>query len=43
VQAFAAEGIENPARVLQVGEPGRPLPVLLMQGAAGEDAPPVPR
>jgi len=29
--------------VLQVGEPGRPLPVLLMQGPAGGDASPVPR
>jgi small conductance mechanosensitive channel len=43
VHAFAAGGVENPARVLQVGEPGRPLPVLLMQGAAGGDASPVPR
>lgn len=44
VQAFAAEGVENPARALQVGEPGRPLPILLMQAAAGGDAsPPVPR
>jgi small conductance mechanosensitive channel len=41
VQAFAAEGIENPARVLQVGDADRPLPVLLMQGAAGDQA--VPR
>jgi small conductance mechanosensitive channel len=43
VQAFAAEGVESPARWLQVGEPGRPLPVLLMQGSAGGDAPAVPR
>ena len=43
MHAFAAEGVENPARVLQVGEPGRPLPVLLMQGPAGGDASPVPR
>ena len=43
VQAFAAEGIENPARILQVGDSDRPLPVLLMQGAAGDRATAVPR
>ena len=37
--AFAAEGIEVPAgRVVQVGEAGKPFPVLLLQGAA-----PLPR
>ncbi|MFI5374766.1 MAG: mechanosensitive ion channel family protein [Candidatus Rokuibacteriota bacterium] len=36
VQAFSTEGIDNPARVLQVGEPGKPLPVLLMQAAASD-------
>lgn len=43
VQVFAAEGIDNPARVLQVGDADRPLPVLLMQGAAGDQATAVPR
>jgi small conductance mechanosensitive channel len=43
VQAFSAEGIDNPARVLQVGEPGKPLPVLLMQAAASDQQAPVPR
>ena len=43
VQAFAAEGIENPARVLQVGDADRPLPVLLMRGAAGDQPAAVPR
>jgi small conductance mechanosensitive channel len=33
VHAFAAEGIEVAARALQIGEPGKPLPVLLLQGA----------
>ena len=33
--AFGAEGIEVPAgRVVQVGDAGKPFPVLLMQGAA---------
>lgn len=32
--AFAVEGIEIPARIVQVGEAGKPFPVLLMQGAA---------
>ena len=37
--AFAAENIEIPAtRVVQVGDAGKPFPLLMMQGA-----PPVPR
>ena len=32
VGAFAAEGIEPPHRNLQVAEPGKPLPVLLLGG-----------
>jgi small conductance mechanosensitive channel len=37
--AFAAEGIDVPAtRVVQVGDAGKPFPLLMMQGA-----PPVPR
>jgi small conductance mechanosensitive channel len=43
VQAFAAEGIDNPARVLQVGDAGKPLPVLLMQPAGSDEQTPVPR
>ncbi len=43
VQAFSTEGIDNPARVLQVGEPGKPLPVLLMQATASDQQAPVPR
>jgi small conductance mechanosensitive channel len=43
VQAFAAEGIDNPARVLQVGDAGKPLPVLLIQGAGSDQQTPVPR
>jgi moderate conductance mechanosensitive channel len=43
VQAFAAEGIDNPARVLQVGDAGKPLPVLLMQAAGNDERAPVPR
>jgi len=31
VHAFAAEGIDVPPRIMQVAEPGKPLPVLLMQ------------
>jgi small conductance mechanosensitive channel len=42
VQAFAAEGIDNPARVLQVGDPGKPLPVLLMRADASDQQAPVP-
>ncbi|MGH7396154.1 MAG: mechanosensitive ion channel family protein [Candidatus Rokuibacteriota bacterium] len=34
LQAFAAEGIDIPPRIVQVGEPGKPFPVLLMEGAA---------
>ncbi len=33
--AFGAEGIEVPPRMLQVVEPVKPLPVLLLQGAGG--------
>jgi small conductance mechanosensitive channel len=43
VQAFAAEGIENPARSLRVGDADRPLPVLLLQAAEGGDTRVVPR
>jgi small conductance mechanosensitive channel len=43
VQAFAAEGIDNPARVLQVGEAGKPLAVLLIQAAGSDQQTPVPR
>ena len=43
VQAFAAEGIDNPARVLQVGDPGKPLPVLLLRADASDQQAPVPR
>jgi small conductance mechanosensitive channel len=31
--AFGAEGIEIPSRIVQVGDAGRPFPVLLVQGA----------
>jgi small conductance mechanosensitive channel len=43
VQAFAAEGIDNPARVLQLGDAGKPLPVLLVQAAGSGQQAPVPR
>jgi small conductance mechanosensitive channel len=43
VQAFAAEGIDNPARVLQVGEAGKPLAVLLIQAAGSDQQTAVPR
>ncbi|HJV59089.1 MAG TPA: mechanosensitive ion channel domain-containing protein [Methylomirabilota bacterium] len=43
VQALAAEGIDNPARVLQVGDAGKPLPVLLMRADASDQQVPVPR
>jgi len=43
VQAFAAEGIESPGRTLQVGEGGRPLPILLMQAPPGGQPTAVPR
>lgn len=43
VQALAAEGIDNPARVLQVGDAGKPLPVLLMRADASDQQAPVPR
>jgi small conductance mechanosensitive channel len=36
VHAFAAEGIDVPPRIMHVVEPGKPLPVLLMQGARPE-------
>jgi small conductance mechanosensitive channel len=38
VHAFAAEGIDAPPRVMQVVEPGKPLPVVLMRGG-GPDQP----
>ena len=38
VHSFAAEGIDAPPRVMQVAEPGKPLPVLLMHGV-GPDQP----
>ena len=34
VHALAAEGVDAPPRILQIAEPGKPLPVLLMQGTA---------
>ena len=34
VLALAAEGIDAPPRIIRIVEPGRPLPVLLMQGTA---------
>ena len=43
VQAFAAEGIDNPARILQLGAAGKPLPVLLMRADASDQQAPVPR
>jgi len=43
VQAFAAEGIESPGRTLQVGDGGRPLPILLMEAPPGEQPTAVPR
>jgi small conductance mechanosensitive channel len=43
VQAFAAEGIEAPTRFLQVVEPGKPLPVLLMQATGAAEGGAVPR
>lgn len=43
VQALAAEGIDSPARVLQVGDAGKPLPVLLMRADASDQQAPVPR
>jgi len=43
VQAFAAEGIESPGRTLQVGDGGRPLPILLMQPPPGGQPTAVPR
>jgi small conductance mechanosensitive channel len=36
VHAFAAEGIDVPPRIVQVVEPRKPLPVLLMHGAGPE-------
>jgi small conductance mechanosensitive channel len=32
--ALGAEGIQIPSRIVQVGEAGKPFPVLLMQGEA---------
>ena len=43
VQAFAAEGIEIQPRVVQVGEAGKPLPVLLMGGGLSAEGAAVPR
>lgn len=43
LHAFGAEGIEVPPRTLQVGEPGKPLPVLLLQGVQPSEAGAVPR
>lgn len=43
VQALAAEGIESPGRTLQVGDGGRPLPILLMQAPPAERPTAVPR
>lgn len=43
VQALAAEGIDSPARVLQVGDAGKPLPVLLMRADTSDQQAPVPR
>lgn len=43
VQAFAAEGIESPGRTLQVGDGGRPLPILLTQAPPGGQPTAVPR
>jgi small conductance mechanosensitive channel len=43
VQAFAAEGIESPGRTLQVGDGGRPLPILLTQAPPGGQPMAVPR
>ena len=34
LQAFGTEGIDIQPRIVQVGEPGKPFPVLLMEGAA---------
>jgi small conductance mechanosensitive channel len=38
VRAFSVEGIEVPPRVLQVVEPGKPFPVLLMPGPGGGES-----
>jgi small conductance mechanosensitive channel len=43
VQAFAAEGIESVGRTLQVGDGGRPLPILLMEAPPGGQPAAVPR
>jgi len=43
VQAFAAEGIESAGRTLQVGDGGRPLPILLMEAPPGGLPTAVPR
>ena len=34
LHALAAEGIDAPPRIVQIVEPGQPLPVLLTYGAA---------
>jgi small-conductance mechanosensitive channel len=38
LQAFRDQGIEAPPRNLQVGEPGKPIPVLLLQGTGSGQA-----
>ena len=43
VHAFAAEGIEVPPRIMQVVEPGKPLPVLLMQGVGPDQRTALPQ
>ena len=42
-QAFTAEGIESPGRTLQVGDGGRPLPILLIEAPPGGQPTAVPR
>ncbi len=42
-QAFTTEGIESPGRTLQVGDGGRPLPILLMEAPPGGQPTAVPR
>ena len=42
-QAFTAEGIESPGRTPQVGDGGRPLPILLMEAPPGGQPTAVPR
>jgi small conductance mechanosensitive channel len=42
VHAFAAEGIDVPPRMMQIAEPGKPLPVLLMQDVGPGQRPMLP-